>query len=209
MLPPAPDLLSTTNGVPNVACRCCCRMRASRSAEPPAANGTTMVTGRCGQVSCACAGAAAARMAATQATSTTRIRYSISRNSQSRRASHRLEMRVAALVEILVGIAHRVGLGAADHYLEIDRLEAVVLIAVNHSGGAGDAFPWSEPRGEPLAALVLDEHVEKALQHEKAFFDLMGVRGIALTGLHIHDRKREILRGDDVRIGMLAGAAGA
>src|SRR5262249_12599416 len=179
MLPPAPDLLSTTNGVPNFACKCCCRMRASRSAEPPAANGTTMVTGRCGQISCACAGAAAARMAATQATSTTRIRYS---NSQSRRDSHRLEMRVAALVEILVGIAHRVGLGAADHYLEIDRLEAVVLIAVNHSGRTGDAFPWPEPRGEALAAFVLDEHVEKALQHEKAFFDLMGVRGITLTG---------------------------
>ncbi len=32
-------------------------MRAVRSAEPPAPNGTTSVTARCGQLSCACAAA--------------------------------------------------------------------------------------------------------------------------------------------------------
>ena len=61
----------------------------------------------------------------------------------------------------------------------------------------------------PLAALVLDEHVEKALQHEENLLDLVRVRGVALAGLDIHDREREILRRDHGRIAVLAGAAGA
>src|SRR5215470_798691 len=113
MLPPAPDLFSTTNGTPNFACRCCCRMRASKSAEPPAANGTMMVTGRCGQASCACAAAAKTRATARAGANIRRMPI-----------LHRLQMRIAPFVEIVVGIAHGVGLGAPEHDLEIDRLEA-------------------------------------------------------------------------------------
>src|SRR6516164_4185597 len=205
MLPPAPDLLSTTNGTPNFACRCCCRMRASKSADPPAANGTTMVTGRCGQASCACAGAASARTAATA-----RTRRMCKPPGLTRwRNSHRLEMGIAALVEVLVGIAHGLGLAAAEHDLEVDRLQAVVLIAVDDAGGTRDAFPGPEAGGEALATLVLHEDVEIALEHEETLFDLVRVGGVALSRLHIHDRQGEVLRRDDGRIAVLAGTARA
>src|SRR4030081_2083989 len=118
-------------------------------------------------------------------------------------------MRVAPLVELVVGIAHGVRLAAPEHHLEIDRPEAVILIAMDHARRARDAFPWAQPRGEALAALVLDEDVEKALQHEEAFLDLMGMGRIALARLDIHDREREIARRDDARVAVLAGAAGA
>src|SRR5262245_18520755 len=216
MLPPAPDLFSSTNGTPNFACMCCCRMRASRSAEPPAANGTTMVTGFCGQ-SCACAGAAGTRAAMRARTARMRNLHVISsdagssKSDASNRASRsdRLEMRIPLLVELLVGVAHGLGLGAPDHDLEVDRPEAVVLIAVDHAGGTRDALPGTEPGGDALAAFVLDEHVEIALQHEEALLDLVGVRGVALARLHIHDRQGEVLRRDHGRIAVLAGAAGA
>src|SRR5262249_7688172 len=45
----------------------------------------------------------------------------------ARPASHRLQVRVAPLVKLVVGIAHGVRLAAAEHDLEIDRPEAVVL----------------------------------------------------------------------------------
>ncbi len=118
-------------------------------------------------------------------------------------------MGVALLVEVLVGVAHGLGLGASDHHLEIDRLQAVVLVAMDHARRARDAFPRAEPRGDALAAFILDEHVEKALQHEEALLDLVGVRGISLAGFHVHDREREILRRDDAGIAVLAGTAGA
>src|SRR5262245_40577039 len=205
MLPPAPDLFSTTNGTPNFVCRCCCRMRASKSAEPPAANGTTMVTGRCGQASCACAGAASTTTAATA-----RTRRMCKPPGLTRwRNSHRLEVGIAALVKILVGVAHGLGLAASEHDLEIDRVEAVVLIAVNDAGGTRNAFPGPEAGGEALAVLVLDEDVEVALEHEETLFDLVGVGGIALSRLHIHDRQGEVLRRDDGRIAVLAGTARA
>src|SRR5450432_358682 len=54
MLPPAPALFSTTNGTLYFVCICVARMRAKRSAEPPGPNGTTMLTCRAGQFSCAC-----------------------------------------------------------------------------------------------------------------------------------------------------------
>ena len=101
------------------------------------------------------------------------------------------------------------GLRAAEHHLEIDRLERVVLVAVDHAGRARDAFPRAEPRGDALAGLVLDEDVEMALQHEEALLDLVGVRGIALPRRHEHDREREILGRDHGRVVVLAGAAGA
>src|SRR5215471_13942754 len=219
MLPPAPDLFSTMNGTPNFACRCCCRMRASKSADPPAANGTTMVTGRCGQASCACAGAASATTAATARTRRMfkpprllRWRTIIQRMTdvyRRWRSSHRLEMGIAALVEILVGIAHGLGLAAPEHDLEIDRLEAVVLISVDDAGGTRNAFPGPEAGGEALAVLVFDEDVEVALEHEETLFDLVGVGGITLSRLHIHDRQGEVLRRDDGRIAVLAGTARA
>src|SRR5690348_11554008 len=53
----------------------------------------------------------------------------------------RRQMRAAAAIELVVGIAHGFGLGRAEHHLEIDRLEALILIAVDHAGRAGDAFP--------------------------------------------------------------------
>src|SRR3982074_2757734 len=117
-------------------------------------------------------------------------------------------MRVAALVELVVGIAHGVRLAAAEHDLEIDRPEAVILIAVDHPRRARDAFPWAEPRGQALAALVLDEDVEKALQHEEAFLDLVGMGGVALARLHIHDGEREISGRDDAGVAVLAGTPG-
>src|SRR5262245_57583961 len=135
------------------------------------------------------------------------IRYSLLAIRQL--SSHRLEVCIPFLVEFLVGVAHGFGLGASDHDLEIDRLEAVVLIAVDDTGGTGDALPGTEPGGEALAALVLDEHVEIALQHEEALLDLVGVRGVALARLHIHDRQGEVLRRNDGRVAVLAGAAGA
>src|SRR5262245_59010026 len=97
------------------------------------------------------------------------IRYSLLAIRQFR--SHRLEVRIPLLVEFLIGVAHGLGLGAPDHDLEVDRLEAVVLIAVDDAGGTGDALPGTEPGGQALAALVLDEHVEVALQHEEALLD--------------------------------------
>src|SRR5262245_50446164 len=215
MLPPAPDLFSTTNGTPNFACRCCCRMRASKSADPPAANGTTMVTGRCGQASCACAGAASATTAATARTRRIckppgflRSHAVIQRNDGQSirrwRKSHRLEMGVSSLVEVLVGVAHGLGLAASEHDLEIDRLEAVVLIAVDDAGGTRDAFPGPEAGGEALAALVLDKDVEVALEHEETLFDLVGVGGLALSRLHIHDPIGAVLRRDYARIAVFA-----
>src|SRR5271156_4704642 len=96
-------------------------------------------------------------------------------------------MRILALVQLVVGIAHGVRLTAAEHHLEIDRRQRVVLETVNNAGRAGNAFPRSEPRGEPFAAFVLDEDVEKTLQHEKALLDLVGMRSVALARLEIDD----------------------
>src|SRR5215469_3790365 len=121
----------------------------------------------------------------------------------------RPKMGVALLVKLVVGVTHGFRLAAAEHHLEIDGRETVVLIAVNHAGRAGDAFPRAEPRRHPLAALVLDEDVEKALQHEKALLDLVRMRGVALARLHIHDREREVSGRNDRGVAMLAGAAGA
>src|SRR5262249_52132291 len=116
----------------------------------------------------------------------------------------RLQVLVAPLVELVVGVSHRLRLAAAEHDLEIDRAQAVVLIAVNHAGRTRDAFPGPESRGDSLAALVLDEHIEKALEHEEALLHLVSVSGVALAGLDIHDREREVPGRDDGRIAVLA-----
>src|SRR3954447_21238084 len=122
--------------------------------------------------------------------------------------SHCPKMGIAPLVEVLVGIAHGLGLAATEHHLEIDRPEAVILIAVNHPGRARDAFPGTKPCGQTLAALILDEHVEEAVQHEEALLHLVSVRGVALPGLHIHDRQGEVICRNDARVSVLAGTAG-
>src|ERR1700721_2786831 len=51
MLPPAPPRLSITNGWPSLSERSCATERASMSADPPAGNGTIIVTFRAGQFS--------------------------------------------------------------------------------------------------------------------------------------------------------------
>src|SRR3954470_12013914 len=49
MLPPAPPLFSMTTDTPYFAWKCCANIRATRSAEPPALNGTTSEMDLCGQ----------------------------------------------------------------------------------------------------------------------------------------------------------------
>src|SRR5262249_14253905 len=75
--------------------------------------------------------------------------------------------------------------------------------------GTRNAFPGTEPRGQTLAGFVLDEHVHVALEDEEYLLDLMGVWRVALAGRHKHDRKGKIFRGNNRRIAVLAGAAGA
>ena len=53
-MPPPPGWFSMTMVWPSASANVGCRMRASASIGPPAANGTTIVSGRLGQ-SCACA----------------------------------------------------------------------------------------------------------------------------------------------------------
>src|ERR1700754_2530058 len=95
------------------------------------------------------------------------------RRRQPACGSHRLQVRVPLLVEVLVGVAHGLGLGAPDHDLKVARLQAVVLVAVDDAGRTSDAFPRTQPSREALAAFVLDKDVEVALQHEEALLDLM------------------------------------
>src|ERR1041385_477731 len=118
--------------------------------------------------------------------------------------SHRLQVGVAPLVELVVGVTHRLRPGAAEHDLKIHWAERVVLITVNDARRARDAFPWPKPGGDALAALVLDEDIEETLQHEETLLDLVRVRRVALSGLHVHDREREVLGRDHGRIAVLA-----
>src|SRR5262245_36703493 len=116
-------------------------------------------------------------------------------------------MCVAALVELVIRVAHRFRLAAAEHHLEIDRLERVILIAMDDASRTRDALPWPESRGDALAALIFHEHIEIALQHEEALLDLMGMGGVALAGRHEHDREREVPGRDHGRIVVFAGTA--
>src|SRR5437879_13848879 len=83
-----------------------------------------------------------------------------------------VQMGVAAAIELLVGVAHCVGAALAEHDLEVDRLEALVLEAVDHARRAGDAFPRAEPAAQLPPALVLDEHGQDALQHKAPLLHL-------------------------------------
>src|SRR5262245_17695785 len=123
--------------------------------------------------------------------------------------SHGFEMRVAVLVELVVGIAHRFRLASTQHHLHVDRFETIVLITVNHTSRTRYAFPRTEPRGQTLAGFVLDEHVHVALEDEEDLLDLVGVRRVALAGRHEHDGKRKILGRNDGRIAVLSRTTGA
>src|SRR5213595_2463489 len=126
-----------------------------------------------------------------------------------RRPASAAEMRVAALVELVIGIAHRIGPSLAEHDLEIHRFEALVLEAVDDPGRAGDAFPGAQSLAHLPAGLVLDEDGQDALQHKKDLLDLVRVRGVTLTGRTIDDAQRKGARRDDARIVVLTRAAGA
>src|SRR5438477_13030457 len=101
------------------------------------------------------------------------------------------QMGVAALIEILVGVAHCVGAAFAEHDLEIDRLEALILEAVDHARRAGGAFPRAKPAPQLPPALILDEHGQDALQDKEHLLDLMGVRRVALPRRAIDDAQRK------------------
>src|SRR6266478_8102640 len=120
-----------------------------------------------------------------------------------------LKVIAPALEQRIVGISHGFGLAASDHDLEINRLQTVVLIAMDDPRRAGDAFPGAEPARDLAAVFILDKDVEMALQDKEDFFDFMGVRGIALAGRHEHDGQREIAGRDRRRIAVFSRAPGA
>src|SRR5215470_7213469 len=117
-------------------------------------------------------------------------------------------MIAAAFVKLLIRITHGFRLSAAEHDLEVDGLQAVVLVAVNDAGRTGDALPGAEARGDAVAGFILYEHVEKPLQDEEALLDFVGVGGVALARIDEHDGQSEIAGRDDCWVAMLAGAAG-
>src|SRR3954470_15220619 len=188
--PEAPALFSTTTGWPRLSESFAPTPRAMRSRAPPGANGEMR---RIGLVGYGCAQAPCAMR---------RVRI------KSRRISA-LQVRVAPLVERVVRVAHRLGARAAEHDLEVHRLQALVDVAVDHTRRAGDAFPRPELDIDALAALVLDEGGKVALQDEEDFLHFMSVRGVSLSRLDVHDGKREAARRDGMRVAVLAGAAGA
>ena len=118
-----------------------------------------------------------------------------------------LDVLGAALEQLGIGIAHEIGFAFADHDVEIDHIDCVVLVAMDDACRAGDTIPWSQHRLQTTSSLVLDEHGEVPLQHEEDFLDLMRVSGVALARRHGHDRKREIAGRYEVLIGLAAGVA--
>src|SRR5215471_5128730 len=118
-------------------------------------------------------------------------------------------MRFAAAVEFVIRIAHRLRAPAAEHDLHIDRLEAVVLEAVNDPGRTGDAFPGPEFAADPPPVFVLEKDRQISLQDEKDFLDLVRMRRIALPWRHVDNAERKAARRDDGRIVVLARPAGA
>ena len=76
-------------------------------------------------------------------------------------------MRLAAAVELVIGVAHRLGAAAAEHDLHIDRFETVVLKAVNDPGWAGDAFPWAQLAADAPLFFVFEENRQTPLQDKK------------------------------------------
>ena len=116
-------------------------------------------------------------------------------------------MRVTPLEQTFIGVAHGLRFAAADHHLKIHRFKALVDIAMDHPGRAGNAIPLAQSYLAPITVFILDEHGKSALQHEKGFFHLVGMRGVALSGLDIHDRQGMCLGRNYRWIGVLARAA--
>src|SRR5438067_1652722 len=116
-------------------------------------------------------------------------------------------MRGAAAVELVVGIAHRLGPSLAEHDLKIHRFEALVLEAVDDPGRARYAFPGPEALPHLPAGLVLDEDGQDALQHKKDLLDLVRMRGVPLPRRAIDDAQGEGARRDDARVVVLPRAA--
>src|SRR5688500_13440999 len=191
MAPEAPARFSTITGWPVLSESLAPSPRAIKSSAPPGANGAIRRIGLLGKD---CANAACA---ANRSTSASNLVIFLP------------QVRGAAPVQLLVGVSHGVRARPAEHNLEIHRLQALVHITVDHPGRAGDAFPRTEPDVQAPPAFVLDEGGQVAAQHEEDLLDLVGMRGVALAGLDIHDRQREAARRDDVDVDVLARAARA
>src|ERR1700758_4273578 len=86
--------------------------------------------------------------------------YRLTADSFRRPVSHGLQVRVLALVKLIIGITHRIRLAAAEHDLEIDRFKRVILITVDDPRRAGNALPSPEPGFVAPASFVLYEDVE-------------------------------------------------
>src|SRR5215831_14943787 len=118
------------------------------------------------------------------------------------------EVRVALRLKPRIRVAHEVGTCAAEHHLQVRRLEADVLEAVDDVGRRGDAVPAPEHGLLTVAGAVLEEDLYLAVEDEEYLLDLVRVRGVALTRRHEHHAQRELIRGNRARVG-LAGRAGA
>src|SRR5215469_18138372 len=118
-------------------------------------------------------------------------------------------MRLAAAVELVIGVAHRLRTAAAEHDLHIDRFETVVLKAVNDPGRAGDAFPRAQLAAHLPPVFVLEKDGQISLQDKKDLLDLVSVRRVALPRRHIHDAEGKAARRYRVRVIVLAGPTGA
>src|SRR5215469_1657305 len=109
-------------------------------------------------------------------------------------------MRVAAAVEVVIGVAHRLGTAAPEHDLHIDRLQAVVVETVNDPGRASDAFPWPELAADLPAGFVFEEHRQIALQDKKDLLDFVSMSRIGLTRRDIDDAQGKAAQWNGRRI---------
>ena len=78
---------------------------------------------------------------------------------------------------------------------------------MDDAGRAGHAVPWAEVAFDALAVLVLEEHHQVPLQDEEDFLDLVGVRGVAFAGGHIHHAQCKGTGGNDGVVFLPAGVA--
>src|SRR5665213_290347 len=103
-----------------------------------------------------------------------------------------LQVLVTALVELVVSITHGLWLATTKHYLEIHRFKAVVVVSVNDTGRAGNAFPRPQALDDLVSALIFHKDVEMPLQHKETFFHFMRMRSVTLPRGHEHNGKREV-----------------
>jgi hypothetical protein len=118
-------------------------------------------------------------------------------------------MLLAAAVEVVIGVAHRLGTPPAEHHLHVHRLQAVVVEAVNNPGWAGDAFPCPELAADLPTVFVFEKHCQIALEDKKNLLDFVGMRCIALARRDVDDAESEAAGRDSRRVVVFAGAAGA